>query len=74
MDALVFSCRYVLLWIVLSSLVILINKYVLSYSGFPYPVALTLSHMGFCSILAFFLVKVLKVTEPINLDTTTYLM
>mmetsp|Transcript_21616 Transcript_21616/g.59958 ORF Transcript_21616/g.59958 Transcript_21616/m.59958 type:complete len:362 (-) Transcript_21616:989-2074(-) len=63
---------YVVLWIVLSSLVILINKYVLSYAGFPYPVALTLTHMGFCSILAFFLVKVLRVTDPIDMGVSLY--
>mmetsp|Transcript_10258 Transcript_10258/g.17865 ORF Transcript_10258/g.17865 Transcript_10258/m.17865 type:complete len:349 (-) Transcript_10258:14-1060(-) len=48
---------YMLLWIFLSAAVILINKYVLSFSGFPYPVALTCTHMLFCSILAWTIVK-----------------
>jgi hypothetical protein len=42
-----YSC--VALWISLSAGVILFNKYILSSFGFPYPVALTLMHMGFCS-------------------------
>lgn len=42
-----YSC--VALWISLSAGVILFNKYLLSSYGFPYPVALTLMHMGFCS-------------------------
>ena len=42
-----YSC--VVLWISLSAGVILFNKYILSSYGFPYPVALTLMHMGFCS-------------------------
>ncbi len=59
-----------LLWIGLSAAVILVNKYVLSVSGFPYPVALTCSHMLFCSIAAFVVVKLgwAEVT-PISADT-----
>jgi hypothetical protein len=45
--AVAYSC--VVLWITLSAGVILFNKYLLSAYGFPYPVALTLMHMGFCS-------------------------
>lgn len=50
-------CSCMLLWVCLSTAVILINKYILSMSGFPYPVALTCSHMLFCSILASALVR-----------------
>jgi len=46
-----------LLWVFLSAAVILINKYVLSYSGFPYPISLTCSHMLFCSGLAAVVVR-----------------
>jgi len=59
------------LWIFLSAAVILINKYILAYAGFPYPITLTLSHMAFCSTLAFGLIKA-GVTETVNLDTSTY--
>lgn len=39
------------LWIGLSATVILFNKYLLSYAGFPFPITLTMIHMAFCSIL-----------------------
>lgn len=48
------------------------NKWVLSFSGFPYPVALTLWHMFFCSALAFVVVK-LGYVEAINMSSETYL-
>ena len=51
------ECRCMLLWITLSAAVILINKYILSMSGFPYPIALTCSHMLFCSVLAALVVR-----------------
>lgn len=44
------------LWITLSATVILFNKYVLSYAGFPYPIALTMVHMAFSSALSALLV------------------
>lgn len=48
---------YMCIWIMLSSSVIIYNKYVLSYSGFPYPIALTMIHMAFCSIMATALIQ-----------------
>ncbi|PNW87036.1 hypothetical protein CHLRE_02g106200v5 [Chlamydomonas reinhardtii] len=60
------------IWIFLSAAVIMVNKYVLSMSGFPYPVALTCTHMGFCSILAFVLVKG-GFVEAVNITADTYL-
>jgi hypothetical protein len=47
------ATSYVLMgtWITLSAIVILYNKYILSYAGFPYPIALTMLHMMFCSIV-----------------------
>jgi len=48
------------------------NKWVLSFSGFPYPVALTLWHMFFCSALAFGVVK-MGYVETINMSSETYL-
>jgi hypothetical protein len=61
-----------LLWIFLSAAVILVNKYVLSLSGFPYPVALTCTHMLFCSVLAFTIVK-LGLAEAVSISADTYL-
>lgn len=34
--------RYVLLWIGLSAAVILYNKWILAYAGFPFPITLTM--------------------------------
>lgn len=58
------------MWIFLSAGVILINKYVLSFAGFPYPIALTCTHMLFCAVLANIIVRMgwAEVT-PISADT-----
>ena len=53
--------------------VILFNKWILAYSGFPFPLALTLWHMFFCSTIAFFLVRILKVVKPVNMPRRDYL-
>jgi len=54
----------VALWIVLSATVILFNKYILTTYGFPFPIALTMTHMAFCSAVAFVLVRVARVVPP----------
>ncbi|KAI9073881.1 hypothetical protein K1719_044153 [Acacia pycnantha] len=56
---------YLLLYIVLSSGQIFFNKWVLSSKeiNFPYPLALTLLHMVFSSVLCFALTKILKVLK-----------
>lgn len=64
---------YILLYIALSSGQIFFNKWVLSSKeiNFPYPLALTLLHMVFSSILCFLVTKVLKimkVEEGMTLD------
>ena len=41
----------------LSGTVILYNKYILAYYGFPFPIALTMWHMTFSGVLAFLLVR-----------------
>ena len=50
----------VALWIGTSAIVILFNKYILTTHGFPFPVALTMTHMLFCSVVAFVIVRALK--------------
>lgn len=72
LKAAVQTYSYILLWITLSAGVILINKYVLAYAGFPYPVALTLVHMAFCSSLAYVLIK-LGITETAHMDSGMYI-
>ncbi|CAL9763640.1 unnamed protein product [Musa acuminata subsp. burmannicoides] len=56
---------YILLYIALSSGQIFFNKWVLSSKqiNFPYPVALTLLHMLFSSVLCFVLTKVFKIIK-----------
>ncbi|KAG6699896.1 hypothetical protein I3842_08G084800 [Carya illinoinensis] len=60
---------YLLVYILLSSGVILYNKWVLStkYFNFPYPITLTMIHMGFSGAVAFFLIRVFKVVSPIQM-------
>ncbi|MCD7467631.1 hypothetical protein HAX54_005174 [Datura stramonium] len=69
----VLTYAYILLYIALSSGQIFFNKWVLSSKeiNFPYPLALTLLHMVFSSVLCFVLTKVLKimkVEEGMTLD------
>ena len=64
---------YVGVWIGMSAGVILYNKYILTVFGFPFPVALTMMHMAFCSALAFVLVRVLGVVKGINMSRETYI-
>ena len=52
---------YVILWMSISISVILFNKWLLAYAGFPFPISLTLWHMFFCSTVAFLCVRVFKV-------------
>merc|ERR1711920_354460 len=56
----------VLFWIVMSSSVILFNKYILSVYGFPFPIALTMAHMLFCSVAAMIMIHGLKMTTVIS--------
>lgn len=60
------------IWIFLSGAVILYNKYLLAYSGFHYPITLTMWHMFFCASLAIGLIKSGKV-QAINMERETYM-
>ncbi len=63
---------YVTLWITLSATVILYNKFILTWGNFPYPVALTMWHMFFCSVMAAGIIRAGYV-EPVGMSTETYL-
>lgn len=65
---------YLLMYILLSSGVILYNKWVLSpkYFNFPLPITLTMIHMGFSGLVAFFLVRVFKVVTPVKMTFEIY--
>ncbi|KAK1289955.1 putative sugar phosphate/phosphate translocator [Acorus calamus] len=65
---------YILIYILLSSGVILYNKWVLSpkYFNFPFPITLTMIHMGFSGVVAFFLIRVFKVVAPVRMTWQIY--
>ena len=65
------NLAYVSVWIGLSGTVILYNKWILAYYGFPYPIALTIWHMTFSSGLAFAVVR-LGYVEACNMSAETY--
>ncbi|XP_031110059.1 probable sugar phosphate/phosphate translocator At2g25520 [Ipomoea triloba] len=69
------SYSYVAVWIFLSFTVIVYNKYILDRKlyNWPYPISLTMIHMGFCSSLAYLLVRVFKVVEPVSMSWELYL-
>ncbi|KAI3928760.1 hypothetical protein MKW98_024361 [Papaver atlanticum] len=69
------SYAYVGIWIFLSFTVIVYNKYILDKKMFnwPFPISLTMIHMGFCSSLAFILVRVLKLVEPVSMSRELYI-
>ncbi|CAK9147124.1 unnamed protein product [Ilex paraguariensis] len=71
----VLSYTYVGIWIFLSFTVIVYNKFILDRKmyNWPYPISLTMIHMGFCSSLAYLLVKVFKVVEPVQMSRDLYL-
>ena len=68
----VLNSFYVTLWISLSGTVILYNKWILAYYGFPYPISLTMWHMAFSSVLAFLCVR-LGYVPAVNMTSGTYM-
>ncbi|KAA8528170.1 hypothetical protein F0562_035579 [Nyssa sinensis] len=72
--SLLLTYLYLLIYILLSSGVILYNKWVLSpkYFNFPFPITLTMIHMGFSGVVAFFLIRVFKVVSPIKMTSEIY--
>ncbi|KAL6212083.1 hypothetical protein ACLB2K_017304 [Fragaria x ananassa] len=69
------SYTYVAIWIFLSFTVIVYNKYILDKKmyNWPFPISLTMIHMSFCAALAFLLVRVFKLVEPITMSRDVYL-
>ncbi|KAK1380417.1 putative sugar phosphate/phosphate translocator [Heracleum sosnowskyi] len=72
--SILFTYLYLLIYILLSSGVILYNKWVLSpkYFNFPFPITLTMIHMGFSGAVAFFLIRVFKVVSPVKMTFEIY--
>ncbi|XP_027073018.1 probable sugar phosphate/phosphate translocator At5g25400 [Coffea eugenioides] len=70
----ILSYTYVAIWIFLSFTVIVYNKYILDRKmyNWPYPISLTMIHMAFCSSLAYLLVRVFKLVEPVSMSWDLY--
>ncbi|XP_051113738.1 probable sugar phosphate/phosphate translocator At5g25400 [Andrographis paniculata] len=68
------SYAYVAIWIFLSFMVIVYNKYILDPKmyNWPYPISLTMIHMAFCSSLAYLLVRVFKAVDPVVMSWDLY--
>lgn len=61
------SYTYVVMWMCVSIAVIMFNKWLLAFYGFPFPIALTLWHMLCCTIVGVFCVRVLKLVKSHNM-------
>lgn len=53
--------------------VILFNKWLLAYSGFPFPITLTMWHMAFCSTVGFVCIRVLGLVKSHNMSARDYM-
>ncbi|KAI3430431.1 hypothetical protein D9Q98_005026 [Chlorella vulgaris] len=73
LQAVLKAYTFVLLWMSVSISVILFNKWLLAYSGFPFPIALTMWHMTFCSTIGFICIRVLKLVKSHNMSPKDYL-
>lgn len=60
---------YVIIWMSISCSVILFNKWLLAYSGFPFPIALTLWHMFFCSVVGILAVRGFRLVKSHNMSS-----
>ena len=63
---------YVTVWMSISMSVILFNKYILAYSGFKYPIALTMWHMVFCTTVSAVLVRGTGTTKRLHMPRKEY--
>jgi hypothetical protein len=48
-------------------------QWLLAYSGFPFPIALTIWHMGFCSAIGCLAVRVLGLVKSHNMTAREYM-
>lgn len=66
------NLAYASIWIALSASVILFNKYILAFGGFPFPITLTVWHMLFSSSIAAVLVWTGAVPSTEGMDARRY--
>ncbi|GMP22214.1 hypothetical protein CsSME_00006865 [Camellia sinensis var. sinensis] len=55
--------------------ILVYNKYILDRKlyNWPYPRSLTMIHMGFCSTLAFIIIRIFKLVDPVSMSRDLYL-
>ncbi|KAI9739254.1 MAG: hypothetical protein M1834_007467 [Cirrosporium novae-zelandiae] len=66
---------YVALWMILSSAVIIYNKWILDDAGFPYPITLTTWHLGFATLATRILARTTSLLDgrkKIKMDARIY--
>ncbi|KAL4422706.1 hypothetical protein ABPG75_008903 [Micractinium tetrahymenae] len=73
LGAIIKAYTFVVIWMAVSISVILFNKWLLAYSGFPFPIALTMWHMSFCSAVGFICIRVLGLVKSHNMSTKDYM-
>lgn len=75
MKKIILSYTYVFIWIFLSFSVIVYNKYILDRKmyNWPFPISLTMIHMAFCSSIAYLLVRVFKLVDPVSMSRDMYI-
>ena len=66
------NLAYASIWIALSASVILFNKYILAFGGFPFPITLTVWHMLFSSSIAAALIWTGAVPSTEAMDARRY--
>ncbi|XP_022976173.1 probable sugar phosphate/phosphate translocator At5g25400 [Cucurbita maxima] len=71
----VLSYTYVAIWIFLSFTVIVYNKFILDKKMYdwPFPISLTMIHMSFCASIAFLMIRVFKLVEPVSMSRDLYI-
>ncbi|KAF7132963.1 hypothetical protein RHSIM_Rhsim09G0170500 [Rhododendron simsii] len=64
------SYMYVAIWIFLNFTMIVFNKYILDRKMFnwPFPISHTMIHMALCSSIAYLLVGIFPVVEPVSMS------
>ena len=62
------NCVWLLCRWIISISVIMMNKWILSYYGFRFPIALTMLHQSISALLAFTTIKVFRIVDAPELS------
>lgn len=72
MKLLVNFAVHIVVWTTVNAFPIRQNIRLLAFAGFPFPIALTMWHMGFCSAVGFLCIRVLGISKSHNLSMDEY--